>query len=1444
MITLYRISVKIRFSLNSPKEAEPRLHGAAAQILLACRQVSSDARANTGLTPRCGISLLQGGLTRKGFLATLLLIAGGLWPISSKSATQYVEGDVIVTFKPATTQAATTSALSRKSLALSRRFGWLSSKRGRETGLIRDKAKKTAQLIADLKNDPTVESAEPNYLRWVNATPNDARFGEMWSLRNSGQAVVGNQGTPGADVKFTEAWALSRITNEEVVVGVIDTGVDYIHPDLQANMWFNSREVNGGLTDADANGYKGDYFGYNFEGKTANPTDSGYHGTHVAGTIAAVGNNQLGTIGVNYRAKVMALRVSADGNSIDTAATIEAIQYAIMMKNRGVNVVALNASYGGGGDNAAERAAIQEAGNAGIIFCAAAGNATSNIDTTPNYPASYHLPNMIVVAATDQNDALASFSNYGVNSVDIAAPGANILSTQPTSSSLKIGETIYNTETLTFSGTTSGLSGAIYYCGQGMANQFPAGVKGNFALIERGDINFSDKVTNAMNAGAKAAIIYNNVSGNFFGTLGSPGNWIPTKSITRADGLAIKAALPATGSLVVTANYQFLDGTSMATPHVSGAVAFAAMNFPNETLAQRMQRILSSVDLKISLNNKVATRGRLNLLKIVDANKNGTADWIEKSGPNAPVITSAPQMQGGVVHSTYAQTLTATGGGGPILWSLLSGALPDGLTLSSEGVVAGIPTTPGNFSFVIQVSDGFHATSGLAMSLDVAAKPLAITSAPLLASGLAGSAYSAALTADGGTPVYVWNLTSGILPPGLTLSASGTLTGTPTAAGTFDFSASVMDGGLTLSEQAFTLVVIPLPLEIISPPTLAVGALNTAYLQTLTAVGGTGAIRWSVIEGSLPPGLRLDSTGSLTGEPTSTGTFIFRALAVDSASMVSTEYFTIVIESTPVVLVTAAPIGAGVRSVNYKQIFSASGGTPPYSWSRGSGTLPLGMILNSSGNLGGTPTQSGSFNFSVVVRDSVGYAVSRDFVLTITPSYLKPVVNAMDLGSVTVGIPYLKTVTAINYPKTFSITQLPPGLTYTAATGVISGRPSKPGVFEVQVKATNAAGTSDAVKLPLVVNALPPAFIGSFTGIISRSFAVNANLGSRLTLTTTPAGAYTAKVTTGAATKSVTGFLAESAPQISVQVGAGVLSLTFDAATQMISGTHGLASVNGWRTIWSASLKPASAVGYYTVGINLADSVDRQEATVPQGGGYAAITLAPTGTLTVAGRASDGTAFSSAGPLGPRGEIPVYGPLYANLGSILGTLVLRADDNAPFLDNSVDGRLTWFKPDTKTRTYPARFGPINLDVFGKYLSSTAAKGIATGLPATGTADLVFTDGGIEKSATQPDVAPFTFTAVKTVNLPKAGVLGNLGKATLTINKASGLIGGSFTLVEPSPASLTRRVTFQGMVVRPATGSLKAIGYFLLPQIPISGQTINTSPILSGKVIIDQPNANQ
>lgn len=258
------------------------------------------------------------------------------------------------------------------------------------------------------------------------ATPDDTLFSQMWGLHNTGQTG----GTADADIDAPEAWDLIT-DSSSVVIAIVDSGVNYNHPDLNPRMWVNAGEIAGNGIDDDSNGFIDDVYGIDAANGTGDPMDGFGHGTHVAGTTAAFGNNALGVTGVNWNASIMAFSIGTAGPS--TAAAIVALDYLVDQKvNHGVNVVSSNHSYGVG-DTVAFQTAIQASINAGVVFVAAAGNSNQDNDASPAYPSSYPYDGVIAVAATDHNDGKAGFSSYGATTVDIGAPGVNILSTMLTS---------------------------------------------------------------------------------------------------------------------------------------------------------------------------------------------------------------------------------------------------------------------------------------------------------------------------------------------------------------------------------------------------------------------------------------------------------------------------------------------------------------------------------------------------------------------------------------------------------------------------------------------------------------------------------------------------------------------------------------------------------------------------------------------------------------------------------------------------------------------------------------------------------------------------------------------------------------------------------------------------------------------------------------------------
>ncbi|MCW1717749.1 S8 family serine peptidase [Pseudoalteromonas sp. A3] len=284
----------------------------------------------------------------------------------------------------------------------------------------------TKEAIARLKSHQAIEYVEPDYQVSIAQTPDDPRFDELWGLNNDGQTG----GTADADIDAVEAWDIST-GSRDVVVGVIDTGIDYSHSDLASNMWVNSSEVPGDGIDNDGNGFVDDVHGINAITNSGDPMDDEGHGTHVSGTIGASGNNATGVVGVNHEVSLVGCKfLDAAGNG-STSDAIKCIDYMVGLKNAGVNLRVLNNSWGGGGYSQALADAIASSEAADLLFVAAAGNDTIDNDVNPHYPSNYENASVLSVASTDQTDNISWFSHYGLTSVDMGAPGSAILSTTP-----------------------------------------------------------------------------------------------------------------------------------------------------------------------------------------------------------------------------------------------------------------------------------------------------------------------------------------------------------------------------------------------------------------------------------------------------------------------------------------------------------------------------------------------------------------------------------------------------------------------------------------------------------------------------------------------------------------------------------------------------------------------------------------------------------------------------------------------------------------------------------------------------------------------------------------------------------------------------------------------------------------------------------------------------
>lgn len=280
--------------------------------------------------------------------------------------------------------------------------------------------------IQSLKKHPQVLIAEPNYIFNANKTSAEPDYSKLWGLNNIGQTDSKQTGTPNVDISAEKAWDITT-GDDDVVVAVIDTGIDLTHPDLSGNLWVNELEAKGTTgVDDDGNGFIDDINGMNFSDPkipNSNPDDDNGHGSHCAGTIGGVGTNSEGVVGVNWKIKLMAVKFLGAGGGGTLEGAIRSIDYATRM---GAHI--MSNSWGGGAVSQLLQEAIERSEKTGALFIAAAGNDGMNNDSSPHYPSSYSVKNIISVAAIDNRGELASFSNIGKNSVHIAAPGVNIFS--------------------------------------------------------------------------------------------------------------------------------------------------------------------------------------------------------------------------------------------------------------------------------------------------------------------------------------------------------------------------------------------------------------------------------------------------------------------------------------------------------------------------------------------------------------------------------------------------------------------------------------------------------------------------------------------------------------------------------------------------------------------------------------------------------------------------------------------------------------------------------------------------------------------------------------------------------------------------------------------------------------------------------------------------------
>ncbi len=693
------------------------------------------------------------------------------------------------------------------------------------TGRIRlkSRSKDVPTLLAALSLNSLVASVEPNYIIHASDTiPNDPDFPQLWGMQNTGQNVQGQTGVPFADISAVKAWDIGR-GSSGIVVGVVDSGVDYTHPDLAANVWSASTSyqiVSEGVTYTCPPGSHG----FNFVALTCNPLDDYFHGTHVSGIIGAQGNNLQGVAGVNWTTSILALKFLDSTGTGTVADAMNAIEAAVQLKSQGVNIRVLNNSWGVAGNGGSLEEAVNDANNSDMLFVAAAGNSgSSNDGELPEYPASYNVANVIAVAATDNQDDLASFSNYGLSSVHLGAPGVNILSTVP------------------------------------------------------------------------------------------------------------------------GASYEYLSGTSMAAPHVSGTAALVLSKCSLDTNGVKAA-ILNSVDPIPSLAGRTITGGRVNVYKALSYC--GASQTPEFSMMAAPTVLSVAPGGSAVTQITvtdlggFSGTVTLSASGVPagvtasFSQTSLTGSGSSMLTLTTSTA-----TPLGNYPITV-----LGSTSSLvfpvAVTLTVSAPDFALSASPSAVTVTDGSSANSTITiaALNGFSGVV-NLTASGLPSGVTATfSSNSVNGSGSPALTLAAAANATPGSYPITVQGASGTLIhttPITLTVMGAPDFTLSASPASVTGnmgssvtskiTVTALNAFNGVV-SFAASGMPAGVTAAfSPASVTGSGTSTLTLTVSASAVGGTYPISVQASSAnLLHSTTVTLtVTTADF---TLSISPAAVVVASGG--------------------------------------------------------------------------------------------------------------------------------------------------------------------------------------------------------------------------------------------------------------------------------------------------------------------------------------------------------------------------------------------------------------------------------------------------------------------------------------------------------------------------------------
>jgi predicted outer membrane repeat protein len=698
-------------------------------------------------------------------------------------------------------------------------------------------------------------------------------------------------------------------------------------------------------------------------------------------------------------------------------------------------------------------------GNAGAIF----------IDT-----ATTALVTRCVIQSNQAESSGGAIENWGSLSVTDSTFTAN---TAPGE-----GGAIRNTGTLsitgsTFSGNSSGAGGAVWHSSAATpATISNSTFANNSATVTGGAISADDPTSGGLVTLTHVTVAANTApTGGGIYTANAAGFRLDRSIVaTNSAGTGADCANGGTGFTSLDYNmFGSLTGCTVGgtTTHnvVTATPRLAALaNNGGSTQTVALQDLSPAIDIAPTCATPFDQRGVARPIGAACDAGAFEAPLPLVLSPAAGPLTSAAV---GVAYSGV--TFTTANGVGPFTYAIASGSLPVGMSLSSAGVLSGTPSAAGTFSFAVISTDTFNSRTGTASYSLVSNAPTVLLAPASVPDGTAGISYSQSFGASGGTPPYTFGVTTGALPPGLTLSSAGLLSGTPTTGGTFSFTVTAADSStgagapFTASIGYSVTITVPPPITI-APATLAAATVASGYGVTLVASGGTAPYTFALTAGALPAGLSLSSAGVLSGTPSAGGTFNFTVTATDSTPRSGSQAYSLTVNA-PTIALSPITLPGGTYNAAYSQTLSASGGTAPYSIAVFTGALPAGITLSSAGVLSGTPTATGPFSFTATATDSSTgtgpYTGSRAYSFTIAATVPgAPVIGPATAGDAQATVTFTPPASNGGSAITgYTVTSSPGGITATGAASPITVNGLTNGTaYTFTVTATNSAGIGPA----------------------------------------------------------------------------------------------------------------------------------------------------------------------------------------------------------------------------------------------------------------------------------------------------------------------------------------------------------------------------------------------